>query len=68
MLCLQDFIVERLKQLPGVQLETPEGAFYVMPNVSALVGPSVRAEGFGAIPDVEALCRREAMLSLPSPT
>ena len=49
--------MERLQQIPGVQLLTPEGAFYVMPDVSALIGPGASAKGFGPIPDVEALCR-----------
>ena len=43
--------------MPGVQLDAPQGAFYVMPEVSAFVGPGVTAAGFGPVPDVDALCR-----------
>jgi Aminotransferase class I and II len=32
-----------------------QGAFYVLPEVTAFFGPGVHAEGFGAVPDVDAL-------------
>jgi len=35
----RDYIVERLNGIPGVSCVKPEGAFYVLPNVSGLVGP-----------------------------
>lgn len=54
---MQDFVAERLRQIPGVLLAEPEGAFYVFPQVSGLVGPSAQAAGFGPIPDVDTLCR-----------
>ena len=50
-------MTQRLQQMPGVRLAAPQGAFYVMPEVSAFVGPGVAAEGFGPVPDVDALCR-----------
>ena len=53
----RDFVSRRLQAMPGVQLVTPQGAFYVMPQVSSLVGLGVEAQGFGPIPDVDALCR-----------
>lgn len=31
----RDYVVARLGQMPGVQIRTPEGAFYAYPNVSA---------------------------------
>ena len=54
---MQDFVTQRLQQIPGVRLAPPQGAFYVMPEVSAFCGPGVEAQGFGAVPDVDALCR-----------
>jgi aspartate aminotransferase len=30
----RDFVLQRLRQIPGVSIETPKGAFYAYPNVS----------------------------------
>ncbi len=54
---MQDFVAERLRRIPGIRLAEPQGAFYVLPEVSAFIGEGVEAEGFGAVPDVDALCR-----------
>jgi len=35
---LRDYMLERLKEIPGVTCTTPEGAFYVYPNISAYLG------------------------------
>lgn len=53
----RDYVVQRLQQIPGVVLAPPQGAFYVLPDVSAFVGPGAEAKGWGAVPDVDALCR-----------
>ncbi len=37
---LRDRIMELLRQIPGITCTTPEGAFYVYPNVSAYLGAS----------------------------
>ncbi len=37
------YVVDRLNQMPGIRCGSPEGAFYVFPNVSALYG--TRYEG-----------------------
>lgn len=50
-------MAERLRRIPGVKLAEPAGAFYVLPEVSAFIGEGVEAEGFGPVPDVDALCR-----------
>ncbi len=43
----RDYIVDRLNQIPGVSCVRPDGAFYVLPNVSGLCR--------GACPDGDAL-------------
>eukprot|EP00242_Pyramimonas_sp_CCMP2087_P010293 CAMPEP_0198212326 /NCGR_PEP_ID=MMETSP1445-20131203/25653_1 /TAXON_ID=36898 /ORGANISM="Pyramimonas sp., Strain CCMP2087" /LENGTH=457 /DNA_ID=CAMNT_0043886745 /DNA_START=146 /DNA_END=1519 /DNA_ORIENTATION=+ len=53
----RDFVVERLRKIDGIKLGSPDGAFYVMPDVSAFFGPGVEALGFGPVPDVDTLCR-----------
>jgi len=52
----RDYVVDRLRQVEGIKLNSPDGAFYVMPDVSAFIGPGVEAEGFGPVPDVDRLC------------
>jgi aspartate aminotransferase len=34
----RDFVVARLRDIPGVQCNLPQGAFYVYPNVSVAIG------------------------------
>ena len=53
----RDYVVARLKAIPGIKLTEPEGAFYVFPDVSAFIGPNVSASGFGPIPDADSLVR-----------
>jgi aspartate aminotransferase len=35
---LRDYMLERVRAIPGVTCTTPEGAFYVYPNISAYLG------------------------------
>ncbi len=53
---VQDYLVQRLSDIDGVKLASPQGAFYVMPDMSAFFGDGVTAEGYGPVPDVDALC------------
>lgn len=34
----RDFVVKRLRQIPGVTCNNPRGAFYAYPNLSAVIG------------------------------
>eukprot|EP00775_Hariotina_reticulata_P004887 gene4887-5132_t len=52
----RNYVVERLKQIPGVKLAEPQGAFYVLPDMSGFFGPGVEAKGYGPIPDADTLC------------
>lgn len=49
------YVVERLRQIPGIKLAQPQGAFYVLPDMSSFFGPGVEIEGFGPVPDCDAL-------------
>jgi aspartate/glutamate/aspartate-prephenate aminotransferase len=53
----RDYVAARLAVLPGVALAPPDGAFYVLPDFSAYVGPGAAGEGFGPVPDVDALAQ-----------
>lgn len=52
----RDYVVGRLRGVPGIRLEPPAGAFYVFPDASAIVGRGVTAREFGPVPTVAALC------------
>lgn len=52
----QDMIVKKLRAIPGVKLVEPQGAFYVLPEMSAFFGPGAEAKDFGAVPDSDAFC------------
>ncbi len=51
----RDYMVERMNQIPGVSCLKPEGAFYVMMNISQLIGKTIHgkvihdADDFGDI-------------------
>lgn len=36
----RDFVINALKDMPGVKINNPEGAFYAFPNISAFFGKS----------------------------
>ena len=41
------YIVDRLQAIPGIRCLSPEGAFYVFPNVSGLYGKQHRGKSIG---------------------
>lgn len=49
----RDYLVERLRRLPGIDCPVPEGAFYVFPDVRAAFGRRHQGE---VIADSYALC------------
>ena len=51
----KEYVVKRLRGVEGVVLVEPQGAFYALPDVSALVGPGAEGVGWGPVEDVEAL-------------
>jgi aspartate aminotransferase len=38
----RDFVVDRLRHIPGVKIAMPKGAVYAYPNISVAFGPRVR--------------------------
>ena len=53
----RDYIVGRLQAMEGLRVATPQGAFYVLPDCAACMGEGAHAEGWGPVPDADALCR-----------
>ena len=66
----RDYVCARLRAIPGMSLpSTPQGAFYALPDVSALVGEGAvgLSGGFGPVADGDALCSyllQEALVAL----
>ncbi|ONM36056.1 glutamate-oxaloacetate transaminase4 [Zea mays] len=50
----RDYLVKNFKELPGVKISEPQGAFYLFIDFSAYYGSEV--EGFGTIKNSESLC------------
>lgn len=53
----RDYVMHRLQEIDGLKIAQPQGAFYVLPNMSAYFGAGVHAEGFGDIGDSDTLAR-----------
>lgn len=51
----RDYLVKSFKELEGVKISDPQGAFYLFLDFSTYYGSE--AEGFGAIDGSESLCR-----------
>ncbi|PKU77291.1 bifunctional aspartate aminotransferase and glutamate/aspartate-prephenate aminotransferase [Dendrobium catenatum] len=51
----RDFLVKSFKELDGVKISEPKGAFYLFVDLSSYYGTEV--EGFGIINNSESLCR-----------
>nr|CAD1838702.1 unnamed protein product [Ananas comosus var. bracteatus] len=52
----RDFLVKSFRELPGVKISEPQGAFYLFVDFSSYYGSEV--EGFGIVKDSESLCGR----------
>nr|CAB3465143.1 unnamed protein product [Digitaria exilis] len=50
----RDYLVRSFRELPGVKISEPQGAFYLFIDFSSYYGSEV--EGFGTIKDSESLC------------
>lgn len=53
----QDVVLGKLREIEGVTVAEPAGAFYVLPRMDAFFGEGAHAEGFGNVPDPDTLCR-----------
>ncbi|CBI19119.3 hypothetical protein VitviT2T_027172 [Vitis vinifera] len=51
----RDFLVESFRELGGVKISEPQGAFYLFLDFSSYYG--AEAEGYGIIKDSESLCK-----------
>jgi aspartate aminotransferase len=62
----RDYIVDRLRKIPGVACGEPQGAFYVFPNVSALYGRSHQGRSIrGSVAMAETLLEKAYIATVP---
>jgi len=59
----RNVIVERLNTIPGIRCLKPEGAFYVFPNISGLIGKSTNAKKLTSPCDVADYLLEEAKVA-----
>jgi aspartate aminotransferase len=59
----RDVIVERFNAIPGITCRKPEGAFYVFPNISALLGKSADGKKLGSPCDLADYLLEEAKVA-----
>jgi len=59
----RDVIVERLNKIPGIHCLKPEGAFYVFPNIAALIGKSANGKKLSSPCDVADYLLEEAKVA-----
>lgn len=48
----RDFVLEALRNMPGIKINNPEGAFYAFPNIASFIG---KTDGKTVITDDEAV-------------
>ena len=59
----RNVIVERLNSIPGISCLKPEGAFYVFPNISGLIGKSTNGKKLSSPCDVADFLLEEAKVA-----
>ena len=59
----RDVIVHRLNAIPGIRCLKPEGAFYVFPNIAALLGKSGNGKKLASPCDVAVYLLDEAKVA-----
>lgn len=56
----RDLVVKLMKQIPGIKLNVPEGAFYVFPDVSSFFGKTLRNTFIANADDLSMYLLKEA--------
>lgn len=60
----RDYVVERLKEIPGISCLRPEGAFYVFVNVSSILKKRYKGEAIGNSIHLAELLLKQAKVAL----
>ncbi|HZH69079.1 MAG TPA: aminotransferase class I/II-fold pyridoxal phosphate-dependent enzyme, partial [Flavobacteriaceae bacterium] len=59
----RELILELLQEIPGLKNNTPEGAFYVFPDVSSFFGKTIRGKKINSAGDFSLLLLEEALVA-----
>ncbi len=59
----RDLMVEKLSKIPGMQVNVPEGAFYLFPDVQAFLGKSYNGKRISSVDDLALILLEEALVS-----
>ncbi len=60
----RDYMVERMNQIPGVSCLKPEGAFYVMMNISQLIGKTLHGQVINNADDFGDIFLKEGLVCI----
>ena len=60
----RDYMVERMNQIPGVSCLKPEGAFYVMMNISKLIGKTLHGQVINNADDFGDIFLKEGLVCI----
>lgn len=58
------FVVEKLREIPGVSCSMPCGAFYAYPNVAPFIGPPEKRKAFPSTDEMAKKLLREAAVAV----
>ena len=59
----RDLVLKLLEEIPGFINNTPEGAFYVFPNISAFFGKTLRGKTINNATDFSLYLLEEALVA-----
>lgn len=62
----RELILNLLSEIPGLKTNTPEGAFYVFPDVTSFFGKTIRGKHIQTADDVSMLLLEEALVATVS--
>lgn len=60
----RDYMVERMNQIPGVSCLKPEGAFYVMMNITELIGKTIHGQVINNADDFGDIFLKEGLVCI----
>jgi aspartate aminotransferase len=62
----RELILDLLSEIPGLKNNTPEGAFYVFPDVTSFFGKTIRGKKIQTAEDISMLLLEEALVATVS--
>lgn len=60
----RDYMLERIRSIPGLSCTKPEGAFYLFPNISGLLGKTYKERKITCAADLAAILLEDVQVAL----